>query len=65
MYYAKSKAEPVEEVLTAVWSCIRESCMGWIREEFSFEKNPQCPFCQSEMEYTTRKLPLLKNHFKG
>lgn len=59
MAYYNNKREPVEEIETEVWSCSSESCPGWMREAYSFEKEPECPLCQSEMTRETRVLPKL------
>jgi hypothetical protein len=57
----KKEQEPVEEVITEIWSCIVDSCPGWARKEFSFIENPICPFCSEEMASDTRNLPVLLN----
>lgn len=59
MAYNNKKKEPVEEVDTMVWSCVSDSCSGWMREDYSFETEPTCPLCQSEMTKETRVLPKL------
>lgn len=59
MAYYNNKKEPVEEVETAVWSCKSDDCAGWMRADYSFEKEPACPLCQTEMEEETRVLPKL------
>jgi hypothetical protein len=56
----KTKAEPPEEVSTYVWVCSKESCFGWFREDFSFDKGPICLFCKSKMIHSTKMLPVLK-----
>ncbi|MCZ8513804.1 cold-inducible protein YdjO-related protein [Paenibacillus filicis] len=64
MRFSKDK-EPVQEVETSVWICNKENCLGWIREDFSFETAPICIFCKSEMVRTIRMLPVLTNSFRG
>ena len=59
MAYYNNKREPVEEIETKVWACSSESCSGWMREDYSFETEPVCPLCQSEMARETRVLPKL------
>lgn len=50
---------------TDVWVCRTDTgCNGWIRENFSFEKNPQCPLCGSDMIRGTKLLPVLHNETK-
>ncbi|MRH41929.1 cold-shock protein [Aquibacillus halophilus] len=56
MAYYNNKREPVPEVETVVWSCTSESCAGWMRESFSFEEEPKCPLCKSEMVKETRTI---------
>jgi hypothetical protein len=59
MAYYNNKREPVPEVETEIWSCTSDDCAGWMRENYSFEKEPACPLCKSEMEKETRTLPKL------
>jgi hypothetical protein len=59
MAYFKGQKEPVPEVETSVWSCTSDSCQGWMREEFTFGENPECPLCHSEMEKEVRVLPVI------
>lgn len=60
MSFSRGPKEPVQEVETNVWSCTKEDCQGWMRESFSFEDEPKCPLCQSEMEKEIRVIPELK-----
>ncbi|MFB6367634.1 cold-inducible protein YdjO-related protein [Paenibacillus elgii] len=62
--YSKS-TQQILTVETSVWMCKKENCLGWIREDFSFETTPICLFCKSEMVHTTKILPVLTNSFKG
>lgn len=64
MYFSKKAAIPVEEEQTDIWSCSSEDCTGWMRDNFSFENSPSCPFCHSDMVKDTRMLPVLLNHSK-
>ncbi|WP_315899214.1 cold-inducible protein YdjO-related protein [Paenibacillus cremeus] len=50
---------PVQEQETSVWICIKEECKGWVREDFSFNKVPNCALCDSEMVRGTKVLPIL------
>lgn len=59
MAYYNNRREPVEEIETTVWSCVSESCQGWMRADYSFDKEPACPLCGSEMEEETRVIPKL------
>lgn len=59
MSFARGPKEPVEEVDTKVWVCTGETCQGWMRESYSFETNPECPLCESEMIQEVRSLPKL------
>ncbi len=60
MSFARGPKEPVPEVDTNVWSCTGEECQGWMRESFSFEKEPECPLCKAKMELEVRMLPGLE-----
>lgn len=54
------RKQEVVEVETDVWACTSDDCQGWMRESYSFEKEPKCPLCQSAMKQETRILPELK-----
>jgi len=60
MAFSRGQKEPLPEVETNVWACTSESCQGWMRESFSFETNPECPLCHSEMTKEVRMLPGLE-----
>lgn len=60
MGFSRGPKEPVKEVDTSVWVCSNEDCNGWMRESYSFEEDPKCPFCQSSMKQEIRVLPELK-----
>jgi len=60
MAFQRGPKEPVQEVETNIWSCTNESCQGWMRESFTFEKEPACPLCESEMALEVKVLPELK-----
>lgn len=60
MAFSRGPKEPVQEVETKVWACTNDDCQGWMRESYSFEEEPQCPLCQSEMKTEMRVLPELK-----
>lgn len=57
--YRKPEPVPIEE--TSIWLCEQDSCTGWMRQNFSFEKSPVCPFCSSDMVQGTKLLPVLVN----
>lgn len=59
-FQSRRSREPIPEVETTVWSCANDECSGWMREDFSFEKEPVCPLCDSKMNKETRILPELK-----
>lgn len=59
MAFSRGPKEPVPEVETSVWACTSESCQGWMRESFSFDTEPTCPLCSSNMKQETRLLPKL------
>ncbi|WP_083938144.1 cold-shock protein [Paenibacillus daejeonensis] len=60
MYYSKKSAEPTPEEQTSIWSCLSDGCECWMRDNFSFDSNPNCPICGSEMLADSRMLPVLK-----
>jgi len=60
MPFSRNQKEPLPKVETKVWSCISEQCQGWMRESYSFEKEPTCPLCHSAMKQEVRVLPDLK-----
>lgn len=59
MAYYNNRREPVEEIETKVWSCTAEDCAGWMRVDYSFDQNPVCPLCNSEMHEETKILPII------
>lgn len=59
--YRKKMFEEVPKEETKIWSCTKEDCNGWMRDNFMFEHNPTCPLCQSAMVSDTRMLPVLVN----
>lgn len=61
MHYRKKPVEEIPEENTAIWSCTKEGCKGWMRDNFTFEDTPNCPLCSSVMERDTRMLPLIAN----
>lgn len=60
MAFSRGPREPVPEVETNVWACKNDDCQGWMRESYSFAKEPACPLCESDMEKEVRVLPELK-----
>jgi len=60
MAFSRGPREPVSEVETNVWVCNNDECQGWMRESYSFEKDPTCPLCRSNMKKEVRVLPELK-----
>lgn len=61
MYSRKKTFEELPEAMTAVWSCTQDDCNGWMRANFSFEDEPNCPKCHSAMMSEMRSLPILVN----
>lgn len=57
--YRRHVPEPVPEENTQIWSCTQEACNGWMRADYTFTSQPDCPFCSSQMEPETRMLPIL------
>lgn len=61
MYSRKKSFEEMEKEETAVWSCSKEGCKGWMRDNFAFEVVPTCHLCQSPMIKGVKSLPILVN----
>jgi hypothetical protein len=57
--FNKNRREPVPEVETSIWACTNETCSGFMRDAYSFNEEPKCPLCQSDMVRETRLLPVL------
>lgn len=64
MYFSKRAEVPPEEEETDVWTCTNDDCTCWMRDNFSFEESPNCPFCHSKMLKDKRMLPVLLNYSK-
>jgi predicted RNA-binding Zn-ribbon protein involved in translation (DUF1610 family) len=59
MFFGKrAKDEEIENILvdTEIYSCIDESCIGWMRKEF-VTADLLCPMCGNEMIQGVRELP--------
>ncbi|WP_010272926.1 cold-shock protein [Paenibacillus senegalensis] len=66
MYYSRKR--PMEEIqteLTAIWSCSKEGCNGWMRANYSFEDVPSCSQCHSPMLRSMKSLPILLDSSYG
>ncbi|WP_199620317.1 cold-shock protein [Paenibacillus alkalitolerans] len=62
MYYSRKRAlEDIPNEMTSIWSCTKEDCNGWMRDDFSFEAMPCCPQCKSPMINSVKSLPILIN----
>lgn len=61
MYFRKKSLEDIPEENTAVWSCTKEGCTGWMRDNFAFETMPTCRQCMSTMTRSIKMLPLIVN----
>ncbi|MBN3524582.1 cold-shock protein [Paenibacillus apiarius] len=61
MNYRKKPLEEIPEENTAIWSCTKEGCKGWMRDNFAFENEPTCRLCNSPMVRDMKMLPLLVN----
>lgn len=46
---------------TQVWSCTKEGCKSWMRDNFAFAHTPNCCICSSPMVSDTKMLPQLIN----
>lgn len=58
--FMRRQVEPVPEAETSVWSCTDEGCAGWMRSDFSFDEEPECPLCHNRMAKEVRVLPEIK-----
>lgn len=59
------KKPPIPEEETPVLICRQAgNCNGWIREDFAFEKNANCPLCGSSMVRGMKVLPVIHNEQK-
>jgi len=61
MYYRSKSVEEVPLENISIWSCTKDNCKGWMRDNFAFERAPVCRLCESPMESGTKMLPLLVN----
>mgnify|MGYP001217447266 CR=1 FL=1 len=62
MYNSRKKLlEDIPEEMTSIWSCTSDSCNGWMRDNFAFSNEPDCPQCGSEMTKGEKKLAVLVN----
>ncbi|MFD2330178.1 cold-shock protein [Cohnella sp. GCM10020058] len=60
MNYSWNKPlENLPEEITTIWSCTKNGCKGWIRDNFSFEDVPTCMICKSVMVRSEKVLPIL------
>ncbi|AKF95917.1 cold-shock protein [Brevibacillus laterosporus] len=57
MYYSRKQEEPVEDVETSIWTCTKDDCICWMRENLSFDEIPVCPICSSSMVKDSKMLP--------
>ncbi|MCZ8512753.1 cold-shock protein [Paenibacillus filicis] len=61
MNYRKKSIEETPLENTTIWSCTKEECNGWMRDNFAFEYQPTCPLCSSAMLRETKLLPQVVN----
>ncbi|WP_054957842.1 cold-shock protein [Paenibacillus dakarensis] len=61
MYFRKKSLEELPQEETAIWTCEKEECNGWIRDNFAFEYQPTCHQCSSPMIRSIKTLPQLVN----
>lgn len=55
----KRSPEEYPTEMTAIWSCVKEGCNGWMRQSYSFENVPICAQCKSHMVNSMKELPIL------
>jgi hypothetical protein len=63
--FSKKAPEAIEEEQTPVWACASADCRGWMRVNFVFHDEPNCPLCGSSMHPDSRMLPVLVNTTKS
>nr|WP_072332788.1 MULTISPECIES: cold-shock protein [unclassified Paenibacillus] len=61
MYFSKRSLEEVPEEPTAIWTCNREGCTGWMRDNFAFAIAPTCLHCGDLMMSAMKMLPVIVN----
>lgn len=61
MYFRRKSLEDHPQENTTIWSCEKEGCTGWMRDNFAFEHEPACFQCLSSMVRSEKMLPLLTN----
>lgn len=64
MYFRKKPVLNLPQEETAVWSCTKEECSGWVRDDFAFQQVPSCWQCGSPMTRSMKMLPKLVNKNK-
>ncbi|MEB3102158.1 cold-shock protein [Ferviditalea candida] len=60
----KKNIEVIPEAEFPVWNCSNENCNGWMRTDYTFEEQPICPLCHSQMVNEIKTLPVLQNYVK-
>ncbi|MFB5268853.1 cold-inducible protein YdjO-related protein [Paenibacillus enshidis] len=55
----KSTTENMVEAV--VWNCSEQGCNGWMRQQFTLEKQPECPHCGSSMSLDKKLVPSLND----
>lgn len=63
--FSRKESSDLKEVETPIWKCTEASCPGWMRVEFSFEEQPNCPLCGAEMLQDTKQAPKLSQTFRN
>nr|WP_077213346.1 cold-inducible protein YdjO-related protein [Bacillus dakarensis] len=59
MFFNRKAQEEKQEVVmldTEVYSCIDDSCIGWMRKEFA-SNDLKCPLCGDDTTMEVRELP--------
>jgi len=54
----RAKEEEIETIMvdTEIYSCMADSCIGWMRKDFAAE-DLLCPMCGTQMSLEMRELP--------
>jgi hypothetical protein len=65
MYNKRIPIEDLAHENTKIWTCEKEDCKGWIRDNFAFEYVPTCHQCHSPMISSIKMMPLINNTNKN
>jgi hypothetical protein len=61
MFYKRIPFADLPKEDTSIWTCTKDGCNVWMRDNFAFEHAPTCRMCLSPMVRSMKVLPLLVN----